>query len=334
MSWRDLAQQFKDMLGDRNQADQLKARSSVLTPEQYAQFASKSLTPARQAMPPADLDVQAQEILDGIDTALVETKAFLTNMTNILDAPAWTNASLSVDDANSHDNAGSGWLANRGPIRALLNQTDNLFPLYESNMNGARELLQLRHDMILRSAIAETDLINRITPQAVRDALNGLDALNQAADFRRDDLVTAETSCYARAPNAVTRHVWAAQLLKYYYSTIHDMARVCDMIQQIHTAVDDEATGVREALVFRTRVRDLLLKAITMEELWFINGGSNVHADPRVRTTLNAGDPNFTAKVNTVTTAHNNEMDAIIAGPHHCSNVDLTAAGNAYNPPL
>tara|TARA_Y100000004_G_scaffold11747_1_gene12722 strand:- start:36 stop:1037 length:1002 start_codon:yes stop_codon:yes gene_type:complete len=333
MSWRDLAQQFKDILSDSNQADQLKSNSSVLTPEQYDKFAGKSLTPARQAIPPADLDVRSQEILDGIDTALTTTKQFLTNYIDLLEAPVFTNMPLSVDDTNSHNQAGSGWLGNRGPLRALDEQTEHLFPNYEINMNAAHQVLQVRHDMVIGSALAETDLIKQVAPQEVRDVLNGLEALNQAADFVRTELTTARAQCFNRDVADVTPHIWAAHLLRYYYTVCHDMAKLCDMIEQIHTVIQDQETGLRETLPFRSRVREILLKASMMEEQWFVNGGSRVHADPRVRA-LSAGDVNFTDKVNTLRLQHNGQMGAIIGGARHCSNVDLSAAGNAYNPPL
>ena len=333
MSWRDLAQQFKDILSDRTQADQLKARSQVLTPDQYAKFASQSLTPAQKAVPPADLDARSQEIIDGVNDALLATKQFLTNYIDLLEAPVFTNTPLSVDDTDSHNNAGSGWLANRGPLRALDDQTEHIFPNYEMSMNAAQEVLQVRHDMVIGSAIAETDLIKKVAPQAVRDVLNGLEALTVAGDFVRTELTDARAKCFNRDVADVTPHDWAAHLLRYYYTVCHDMAKLCDRIEQIHTVIQDQATGLRETLPFRSRVREILLKASMMEELWFVNGGSRVHADPRVRA-LSAGDANFTDKVNALRLQHNGQMNGIIGGARHCSNVDLSAAGNAYNPPL
>ncbi len=333
MSWRDLAQQFKDILDDRNQANQLKSRANVLTPDQYDKFASKTLTPARKAVPPADLDARSQEILTGVNNALSATKQFLNDTINMLEVPAFTNRPLTVDNNNSHDNAGSGWLANRAPLRSLQEQTAHIFPNYEMSMNAAQELLQIRHDMVIGSALAETDLIKKVAPQAVRDVLNGLGALTVAADFVRTDLVDARAKCFNRTAVSNNEHEWAAHLLKYYYTVCHDMAKLCDMIEQIHRVIDDEATGLRETLPYRSRVREILLKADLMEEQWFVNGGANTHADPRVRL-LSAGDPNFTTKVNTLKTQHNGQMQRIINGANHCSDVALQAAGNAYNPPL
>lgn len=251
----------------------------------------------------------------------------------MLETPVFTNTPLSVDDSNSNDDAASGWAANQDPLRALDAEAEHLFPNYEINMNAAHQVLQLRHDMVIGSALAETDLIKKVAPQEIRDVLNGLEALNQAADFVRTDLTTASAECDGRGVAEVTRHIWAARLLKYYYTVCHDMAKLCDSIEQIHTAIQDQATGLRETLPFRSRVREILLKASMMEEQWFVNGGSRVHADARVRA-LSAGDVNFTDKVNTLKNQHNGQMNGIIGGPRHCSAVDLSAVGNAYNTAL